>query len=93
MFDFSNHSTKSKDYDDLNKLGNGKLKDERGGVVIEEFVELQPKMYSFLVDGHSWNVVATISYNEYKDLLLNNKWGSFSDKNFCYKTKTWYIRL
>ena len=53
MFDFSNHSTKSKDYDDLNKLGNRKLKDERGGVVIEEFVELQPKMYSFLVDGHS----------------------------------------
>ena len=45
MFDFSNDSTRSKDYDDLNKLGNGKMKDERGGVVIEEFVELKPKMY------------------------------------------------
>ena len=87
MFDFSDHSTKSKDYDDLNKLGNGKLKDERGGVVIEEFVELQPKMYSFLVDGHSWNVVATISYNEHKDLLLNNKEAHFLIKIFVIKQK------
>ena len=39
-------------------------------------------MYSFLVDNSSGyknaksvneNVVATISYNEYKDVLLNNK--------------------
>ena len=39
-------------------------------------------MYSFLVDnsehtkanGMNRNVVATINHNEYKDVLLNNKW-------------------
>ena len=46
----------------------GKMKDETGGVTIKEFVELKPKMYSFLVDvrsehfyakGVNENVVAT----------------------------------
>ena len=50
MFDFSNYSTKSKYYDDSNKLVIGKVKDETGGVAIEEFVELKARMYSFLVD-------------------------------------------
>ena len=35
MFDFSNYSTKSKYYNDSNKLVIGKLKDKTGGVVIE----------------------------------------------------------
>ena len=56
------------------------MKDETGGVAIEEFVGLKPKMCSFLVDdserkkakGVSKNVVAKISHNEYKDVLLNN---------------------
>ena len=26
------------------------MKDETGGIAIEEFVELKPRMYSFLVD-------------------------------------------
>ena len=65
-----------------NKLGIGKMKDETSGVVIEEFVRLKPKMYSFLVDnntehkkakGMNRNVDATISHNEYKDVFLNNK--------------------
>ena len=57
------------------------MKDETGGVAIEEFVELKPKMYSFIVDknehkkakGGNKNVVATISHNECKNVLLNNK--------------------
>ena len=57
------------------------MKDETGDVAIEEFVELKSKMYSFLVDNSKYkkakgvnrNVVATKSYNEYKDVLLNNK--------------------
>ena len=58
------------------------MKGETGGVGIEEFVGLKPKMYSFLVDDNSEhkkakgvnrNVVAIISHNEYKDLPLNNK--------------------
>ena len=52
MFDFSNYSTKSKYHDDLNKLLTGKMKDETGGVSIEEFVRLKPKMYLFLADSN-----------------------------------------
>ena len=50
MFDLSNYSSNSKYYDDSNKLVIGKMKDETGGVAIEEFVGLKPKMYSFLID-------------------------------------------
>ena len=50
MFDFSIDSTESKYYDNSNKLVIEKMKDETGYVAIEEFVELKPKMYSFLVD-------------------------------------------
>ena len=72
MFDFSKYSTKSKSYDNSNKLVIGKMKDETGDVVIQEFVGLKPKMYSFLVDKSEHkkakdvnrNVVATISLNE-----------------------------
>ena len=35
MFDFSNYLTKSKYYDDLNKLVIGKMKDETGSVLIK----------------------------------------------------------
>ena len=82
MFDFSNHSTKSKYSDASNKLVIGKMKDETRGVASEEFVGLKPKMYSFLVDDNSEhkkakgvnkNVIAIILHNEYKDVLLNNK--------------------
>ena len=52
MFDCSNYLTKSKYYDDSNKLVIGKMKDETRGVVIEEFVRLKPKMLSFLVDNN-----------------------------------------
>ena len=79
MFDFSNHSTNLRYYDNSNKLVIGKIKDESAGVTI---VILKPKMYSFLVDDNSEhkkakgvnrNVVAPISHNEYKGVLLNNK--------------------
>ena len=82
MFDFSNYSIKSKYYDDSNKLAVSKMKDETADVAIEEFFGLKTKMYSILVDdsnehkkakGINKNVVATISHNEYKDVLLNNK--------------------
>ena len=47
MFDFSNYSTKSKYYDNSNKLVVDKMKDETAGVAIEEFVGLKPKMYLY----------------------------------------------
>ena len=80
MFDFSNYSTKSKYYDNSNKLVVGKMEDETAGVAIEEFVGLKPKMYSYLVDDNSEHkkvkgvnkiLVARISHNEYKYVLLN----------------------
>ena len=58
------------------------MKDEKSVVAIKEFILLKPKMYSFLVDdssehgkakGVNKNVVATISHNECKDVLLNKK--------------------
>ena len=76
MFDFSNYLTKSKYYDDSNKLVVGKMKDETTGVVIEELSELKSKMYSFLVGdksectkakGVNKNVGAAINHNEYKN--------------------------
>ena len=75
MFDFSNNSIKSKYYDNSNKLTIGKITEETGGVAIEKFVGLKPKMYLFLVDNSEHqkakdinrNAVATISHNEYKD--------------------------
>ena len=56
------------------------MKDETDLVPIKESVELKPKMYFFLVDdscehkkakGMNKNIVATISHNKHKDLLLN----------------------
>ena len=44
MFDFGNYSTKSKYYDNSNKLVVGKMKNETAGIAIEEFVRLKPKM-------------------------------------------------
>ena len=82
MLDFSNHLTKSKYYDNSNKLLVGKRTNEIAGVVIEEFVGLIPKMYPYLVDDNSdykkvkginKNVEARISHNEHKDVFLNKK--------------------
>ena len=79
MFGFSNHPTKSKYYDNSNKLVIGKMKDGARSVAIEEFVGLKSKTYLFSVDDNSEhkkakdvirNVVTTIRYNEY--VLLNN---------------------
>ena len=53
MFDFGIYSTKSKYYDNSNKLAVGKMKDETAGVATEEFVGLKPKMYSYLADHKS----------------------------------------
>ena len=60
------------------------MKDETDFVAIQEFVGLNPKMYSFLVDDIvsiknakvvNKNVIARITNSENKDVLLNNVWG------------------
>ena len=82
MFDVSKYSAQTYYYDDSNKLGVANMYDETSGVNIKEFVGLNTKMYSFFTDDSSEhkkakdvnkNVVATISHNDYKDALLNNK--------------------
>ena len=72
MFVFSNHSTKSKYYDNSNKLVIGKIKDETGGVSIEEFVGLKSRMYSFLVDDSSEHEKAILLITIYKTFFLSN---------------------
>ena len=43
LFDFSNYS---KFFNETNKKVTGKMKDEFGGVILNEFVGLKSKMYS-----------------------------------------------
>ena len=81
MFDFSNYSTKTKYYDNLNTLAIGIMEDETASVAITKFVGLKLKIHSFLVgnneckkaEGRNRNVVATTNHNENKDFLLNSK--------------------
>ena len=46
LFDFSNYSKDSKFFDDTNKKVIGKMKDEYGGVIIDQFIGLKVKIYS-----------------------------------------------
>ena len=59
------------------------MKDETNGIAIEEFAGLRPKVHLFLIDDNSEykkaksvnkNVDATLIYNDYKHVLLNNKY-------------------
>ena len=59
-----------------------KTKDETAGVANEEFDGLKTRMYSYLADHNSEhkkakdvnrNVVATLSHNRCKDVLMNKK--------------------
>ena len=46
LFDLTNYSKDSKFYDDSNKNVIGKINDEMGGIIIDEFIGLKSKMYS-----------------------------------------------
>ena len=46
LFNFSNFSKYSKFFDETNNKVIGKMKDEFGGVIVEEFVRLKSKMHS-----------------------------------------------
>ena len=46
LFNFSNYSKDSTFYDDTNEKVIGKMKDEYGGVIIDQFIGLKSKMYS-----------------------------------------------
>ena len=46
LFDLSNYSKDSKFFDDTNKKVIGKMKDEYGGVIIDQLIGLKSKMHS-----------------------------------------------
>ena len=46
LFDFSNYSKDSTFHDDTNKNVTGKMKDEYGGAIIDQFTGLKSEMYS-----------------------------------------------
>ena len=78
LFDFSNYLKDSKFFDDTNKNVIGKMKDEYGGVIIDQFIGLKSKMHSIkkIIGSESSTAkgvnVAT-EFNEFKDVLFNKK--------------------
>ena len=54
IFDFSNYSTKSKYYDNLNTFSIGNMKDETASVANKKFVGLKLKIHSFLVNNNEY---------------------------------------
>ena len=78
LFDFSNYSKDSKFFDETNKKVIGKMKDEFGGVIVNEFFGLKSKMYSIKkIDGKECNTAKGVSianeFDKFKDVLFNEK--------------------
>ena len=78
LFDFSNYSKDSKFYDDSNKKVVGKMKDEMGGIIIDEFIGLKSKMYAIKkIDGNESNAAKEVSiateFNEFRMFSLMQK--------------------
>ena len=78
MFDFRNYSKDSKFYDDTNKKVIGKMKDEYGGAIIDQFIGLKSKMYSIKkINGSESSTAKGVNivteFNEFKDILFNKK--------------------
>ena len=78
LFDFSNYSKDSKLFHDTNKKVIGKMKDEFGGVIIDEFIGLKSKMYSMKkIDSKEHNTAKGVNiateFDGFKDVLLNKK--------------------
>ena len=78
LFDFSNYSKDSTFYDDTNKNVIGKMKDEYGGAIIDQFIGLKSKMYSIKkIDGSESSTAKGVNiateFNEFKDVLFNKK--------------------
>ena len=71
LFDFSNYSKDSKFFDESNKKVIGKMKDEYGGVIKDEFIGLKSKMYSMKKTDDSESSTAkevniATEFNEFK---------------------------
>ena len=78
LFDFSNCLKNSKFFDETNKKVIGKMKDEFGGVIKDEFIGLKSKMYSMKkIDGKEYNTAKGVSiateFDKFKAALFNEK--------------------
>ena len=78
LFDFSNYSKDSKFFDKTNKKVIRKMKDEFGGIIVKEFVELKSKLYSIKkIDSRECNPAKGVSiateFNKFKDLLFGKR--------------------
>ena len=78
LFDFSNYPKDSIFYDDTNKIVTGKMRDEYGGVIIDQFIGLKSKMYSIRkINGSKSSTAKGVNipteFNECKDVLFNKK--------------------
>ena len=71
IFDFSKYSTKSRFYDDSNKIVFGKMKDETAGVSMKEFFDWNQKYIPFCCNNKSSiNDKIYLQNNGYDGLLL-----------------------
>ena len=75
---FSNYSKDSTFYDDTNKKVIGKMKDEYGGAIIDQFIGLKSKMYSIKkINGSESSTTKGVNIvtelNEFKNILFNKK--------------------
>ena len=78
LFDFSNYLKDSKFFDETYKKNIGKMKDEFGRVILDEFVGLKSKMYSIKkIDGKESSSAKGVNIateiNEFKDVLFHKK--------------------
>ena len=78
LFDFSNYSKDSTFYDDTNKKVIGKMKEQYGGAIIDQFIGLKSKMYSIKkINGSESSTTKGVNiateFNEFKDVLFNKK--------------------
>ena len=77
-FDFSNYSKESKFFDDTNKKVIGKMNDEYGGVIIDQFIGLKSKIHSIKkINGSECSTAKGVNiateFNKFKDVLFNKK--------------------
>ena len=75
LFDFSNYPKDSKFFDPTNKKVIGKMKDEFGGVIIDEFVGLKSKMhYMKKIDSKESNTAKGVNTaTEFNEFLFGKK--------------------
>ena len=77
LLDFSNYSKHSMFFDNANKKVIGRMKDEYGGLIIDKFVELNPKIYSIKKNGSESSTAKGVNiateFNEFKDVLFSKK--------------------